>query len=331
MSIDLSASLDLGALDAQAIATGEPLKLDPKTIRPSRWVNRADDSFQSEAFASLKDEIADAGGNVQPIKIRPLTPPEGEVQYEIVFGHRRHRACLELGIDISAVVEEVGDQQLWAQMERENRAREPLSAYEQGRMYQRALQEGLFPSLQALARAIGRDPGDISKAITIATLPTEVVNAFSSPGDIRFRDASPLRAAIKENPSAVLETARELAANGDAQPAAEVVKQLTAAAVGPSNSNHAGIEHDPTKATKAPADSAVGPSNKAKEEGAQAKSKAASAQLRVVVEMGAELMEVVTDCKPRKDRIPVRSVGSKDQPQYVQPAKVRIVRVEAST
>jgi hypothetical protein len=46
--------------------------LDPQTIRPSKWANRHDASFESADFAELKSEIESAGGNVQPVRVRPL-------------------------------------------------------------------------------------------------------------------------------------------------------------------------------------------------------------------------------------------------------------------
>ena len=203
-------------------------KVDPNTIRPSRWANRHDTAFQAAAFESLKTEIADAGGNVQPIKIRPLA--EGAVdraRYEIVFGHRRHRACLELGLQVLAVVQEMDDRELWTEMERENRNREGLSAWEQGMMYRRALDAGLFPSLRMLASSIGRDSTAVSEAVRIASLPEEVIAAFPSPNEIQFRWAAPLADACRANPSAVRSKAIEIAGAG--LPTAEVFSALISA------------------------------------------------------------------------------------------------------
>ena len=119
--------------------------LDPKVVTWSPWANRDPANFSGAEFVELKNEIASAGGNVQPIKVRALTPG-GEFSYEIVFGHRRHRACLELGLPVLSVVDNLGEVELFVQMDRENRSRKNLSAWEQGMMYQRALEKGLFPS-----------------------------------------------------------------------------------------------------------------------------------------------------------------------------------------
>lgn len=199
------------------------MRLDPATIRPSRWANRHEASFAGKDFEALKAEIESAGGNVQPIMVRPAAG-EGGTEYEVVFGHRRHRACAELGLPVAAVVNEVGDAELFALMDRENRLRKDLSPWEQGAMYLRALDAGLFPSVRRLAAAVGADSTNVSRALQLARLPAEVVAAFPSPMALQYRWSKPLAEALERDPEAMLEKARELAGKG--RPAAEVMKAL---------------------------------------------------------------------------------------------------------
>jgi ParB family chromosome partitioning protein len=185
-------------------------KLDPNAIRASRWANRSEASFLGKEFESLKSEIESAGGNVQPIKVRPVVGSSSV--YEIVFGHRRHRACLQLGIDVMALIEDLSDVDLFAQMDRENRQRADLRPYEQGVMYARALDEGLFPSLRKMAEALGVDASNASKAISLARLPDAVLAAFESPLLLQQAWSSQLADALQSRPEAVLTKAKELAA-----------------------------------------------------------------------------------------------------------------------
>lgn len=203
-----------------------PVKLlDAENVVPSRWANRDVRSYDLVGFKALKDEIEQAGGNVQPIKVRPL---KGETErYEIVFGHRRHRACLELGLPVLALIEEVSDQDLFKAMDRENRTRADLSPWEQGVMYRRALNERLFPSQEQLAKEIGVDAGNLSKALRLADLPEAVVQAFASPLDLQYRWAKTLNDALQGDPEGVLERAKELTANRSvAQSPKEVLEVL---------------------------------------------------------------------------------------------------------
>jgi len=180
-------------------------------IVASKWANRINESFTSTDFLSLKEEIAQSKGNVQPIKVRPML---GSADcYEIVFGHRRHRACLDLGLPVLALVEEVSDQELFKEMDRENRDRLDLSPWEQGRMYRKALSEGLFASLGDLSKEVGIDKGNLSKALRLAELPDDVVKAFPSPLDLQFRWAKLLNDAIQKAPDEVLARAKNLSEN----------------------------------------------------------------------------------------------------------------------
>jgi len=230
-------------------------RLDPALVVPSRWANRHERSYADEAFAQLKADIAAAGGNVQAIKVRPLAepapaaagavgvgpsnPPAPAVaaRYEIVFGHRRHRACLELGLPVLAVIDELSEQDLFVEMERENRARKDLSAWEQGAMYARALDQGLYPSNRQLALAIGRDLGDVGKALSLARLPKVVIDAFGSPLELQFRWAKPLSDAQQQDPEGLIARATALRERPGKPNARQVLDALlgTGQGVGPSN------------------------------------------------------------------------------------------------
>ena len=184
-------------------------KLDPKSIRPSKWANRHDDSFKAKAFDDLKKEIESEGGNVQAIKVRPVIG-SSPVEYEIVYGHRRHRACLELGICVLAVIESISEQALFLEMDRENRSRADLRPYEQGLMYKRALDEGLFPSQRKLAEAAGVDLGNLGKAVSLARLPEAVLNAFPSPLDIQLGWSTKLNQLLDSSADVLLSRAKEV-------------------------------------------------------------------------------------------------------------------------
>ena len=191
--------IDLLKHEVEKLRAASPsMKIDATKIRPSKWANRLEASFQSDEFENLKDEIKSANGNIQPIKVRPIKSNLEE--FEIVFGHRRHRACLELGLPVLSVIEDLNDAELFTQMDRENRQRADLRPYEQGVMYARALDEGLFSSLRKLAESIGAEPGGVSKAITLAKLPKSILDAFVSPLDLQYRWAPKLTEALKTNP-----------------------------------------------------------------------------------------------------------------------------------
>lgn len=203
----------------------QPSKLlDPRHVHPSQWANRDVSSFETKEFADLLLEIESAGGNIQAIKVRPKKDCPNE--FEIVFGHRRHQACLRLGLPVLAVIEDVSNAELFTQMDRENRQRADLRPYEQGLMYSRALEDGLFPSQRKLGDAIGLTHSIIGTYISIAKLPKEVIAAFNSPLDIQARWGAILEKAIKSDQDAVLARAKVLSSISPKAKSTRVLKSL---------------------------------------------------------------------------------------------------------
>lgn len=191
------------------LAQGNPsVLLDPKVVARSRWANRLEQEFQTVQFQELKADIASAGGNVQPVKVRALEAidPGGHV-YELIFGHRRHQACLELGVPLLAMVTAATDHQLFAEMDRENRSRKDLSLYEQGLSYKRALDESLYPSRRRLAEDLGVNLAIVVEAVQLAELPAAVIEAFPSPLEIQRRWAKPLTDAASKDPAGIIRRA----------------------------------------------------------------------------------------------------------------------------
>ena len=204
--------------------------LDPKSIRRSALANRIEAEFETPTFAAFRREIIATGGNVQPIKVRPLDGViDGQYRYEIAYGHRRHRACLEESLSVNAIVEEMDDKKLFEEMERENRGRKNLSAWEQGCMYAAAVKAHVYPNLLKLTEALGVNYSDAQRAVTLAGLPAAVVAAFPSPLELQVRWAKPLKDAAQDDIEHLLERARALNATRGQLSALEVFNALTQA------------------------------------------------------------------------------------------------------
>lgn len=201
-------------------------KLDPADVLPSRWANRHADSFVSADFVGLKHDIERAGGNVQPIFVRPLAEQAG--RYELIFGHRRLRACAELGIPVLAMIDPapISDLELFSAMDRENRERADLSPFEQGAMYRRALDEKLYPSNRRLAETLGVSHTWVANVLMVADLPQPLVACFRSPLDIQHRHARLISAALDQDRKGVLRRAEKLRQQARALAPAAVVAAL---------------------------------------------------------------------------------------------------------
>jgi len=223
-------------------------KIDPKLVGPSKWANRHEKSFSGREWDAFKEEILSAGGNIQPIRVRSVPPgntsteglaqegvPRGNtlpLTFEIVFGHRRHRACLELGLPVFALISQATDRELFEQMDRENRQRADLTIYEQGEMYRRALDDGLYSSLRKLSESLGVGLGIASESVSIAKLPGQILDVFESRLDIQRRWAGALAGAVQKDPDRVFAVAKGIQAErtkGRVVKSVDVFKRLTAA------------------------------------------------------------------------------------------------------
>jgi ParB family chromosome partitioning protein len=123
------------------------------------------------------------------------------------------------------MVDSITDQALFEQMDRENRQRSNLRPWEQGEMYRKALEDGLYSGVSQMAEALGQSKGNVSVALKIANFPKEILAAFPSPVSIQFRWATPLGKFIEENSQLAIFRAKEI--TGERQSGVAIDANLT--------------------------------------------------------------------------------------------------------
>jgi len=197
------------------------IKLNPILIDESKWANRHSSSFDTAAFDKFKDEIAHASGNIQPILVRPIG-----ARYEVVFGHRRFTACKQLGLPVLAMIMEMSDEELFTLMDRENRERVDLTPYEQGEMWRKAIDEGLFSSARQLASHVGVSNMYVGQCLAVARLPEFVLSLFANPTEIQVRWAKVLNEALQSDPEVLKDRALKIGALGKSLPSAKIFAML---------------------------------------------------------------------------------------------------------
>jgi len=175
---------------------GVPLHLDPALVDiPSLLRFRAPRSYTDPDFMRLKASIAHLGGNVQPIKVRC----GAEGRYELVLGSRRLRGCLELGLPVTAVVDNVSGPRVVEELDASNDDSQ-VSVYERGCLYEAALNAGLFPSRRRLADALGRRLQEVADVLTVAQLPRQLLDRLPDPRVLKVSVAKRLAAAVARDP-----------------------------------------------------------------------------------------------------------------------------------
>ena len=210
------------------------LELDPKQVRASAVANRHALSLheKDKDLVQLKADIA-SQGQLEPIRVRPANDgPEGV--YEIVYGHRRHAACLALDAEhpggwkvlalLDASASEIRTHVL--KMYQENAARKDLSAYEQAQMFQLWLDQEIFESQVAIGEHIGVSRQLVSKYLKLLELPAEIIRAFGDPRALALRWIDDLEPALAKDRAGVLARAKKLAAADPRPEPDQVLYQL---------------------------------------------------------------------------------------------------------
>jgi ParB family transcriptional regulator, chromosome partitioning protein len=214
------------------------LKLDPKRVRATKFINRDERAFldSDQKFMELKASLQ-ANGQKQPVQVRALSG-DADIDYEIVAGHRRHRACLLLdaetqgGFPLLALPDSTVNESraLVLAMYRENEERADLSPFEKGGMFRQWLNEGIFQEQLDLAEALKVDKSLVTRYLQIAELPGFMLTAFVDPREIPVRWAQDLVKALSRNADRVKEAAERLANTSPRPPASVIARELIASA-----------------------------------------------------------------------------------------------------
>ena len=155
---------------------------DINSIYPNPHQPRFDENVEElkvsiqNAFEELKEQEPNSkpeDGLLEPIIISPKADGVGFV---CVGGHRRLKACKELGHStIKANCIKLNESQLLSFSIVENLQRVNLTALETAIAINRALDTKVFKSETHLAKALGKTPAFISKCKSVLKLPKEIL------------------------------------------------------------------------------------------------------------------------------------------------------------
>jgi ParB family chromosome partitioning protein len=178
----------------QGIA-GRIESIDADFMCPSPHANRSELEYKTPEFLALKETIKSTGGNVQAVQVRPLFPGEAphhnfpQAQYVIVYGHRRHRACLQLNLPVVAHVLDVCDEhEFFQKMLHENSERKSLSPFEAGLFYERVMKSEGIIEQKKLAELLKISVSGVCESLKVSRLPEEILQLFDSPLNLSIRD-----------------------------------------------------------------------------------------------------------------------------------------------
>ena len=192
--------------------------VDPEDCVMWRRHNRAYDLLTEENCRDLIDGIRAQGRQEFPAIVRRTSGQRAP--YEVICGARRHFAVSWLRANgyrqfkYLVDVREMTDEEAFRLADIENREREDISDFERARDYLAALDEHYGGSQKRMAERLEVSPVWLSRYLSLARLPAEVVAAYGSIRDIRERHARDLGPLLKGGPqrAETMGAARALAA-----------------------------------------------------------------------------------------------------------------------
>ncbi len=165
--------LERKSLEEALAAGGAIVEIATDLVEGSFAADRFAESADA-AFETLKQSIATSGQEV-PILVRPMPGKPG--RYQVAYGHRRLRACRQLGRPVRALVKPLGDAELVVAQGLENAARVDLSFIEKA-VFAHGLERRGFDRTTIMA-ALATEKTELSKMISAAaSLPEPLVRAI---------------------------------------------------------------------------------------------------------------------------------------------------------
>ncbi|WP_226576197.1 plasmid partitioning protein RepB [Acuticoccus sediminis] len=156
----------------RALEQGQVVQEVPtELITPFRWHDRFSDFDDNAEFEALVESIL-REGQIAPALLRPHPKEPGK--YELVYGHRRHRACVKLGRPLRAIVREMDDESAVTFLSRENSQHAPPSFIERARQADRLLKDTGW-TVQFTADVLGVQRSEVSRYRMVMTLPDRLV------------------------------------------------------------------------------------------------------------------------------------------------------------
>lgn len=151
----------------------ELMYVDPKECEPWKYANRHEDELGD--IGQLVQSIK-SNKQLQPALVRNHPNPTQHIKYEIIFGRRRHIACLQLGIPFLVIRKEISNiQDAIAAQDAENKLRNDVSNYSNAKLYQRLLNDGVFKTEKELSLKLALPTSSFNDLMAYAKIPDVIV------------------------------------------------------------------------------------------------------------------------------------------------------------
>jgi len=167
--------------ESEKFHVGAPQKLSPHQVRRGPMANRLPDFFSGNEFLDLKRRIQESGGNNQPAMVVDTgdVSETGDHIYEIIYGHCRHEACLQLSNEVingqqknypflAQIMHKDTPMTVRAALTHsENAGRTATTGWENAKWYAQLIQTKIYSTCRALAYSIGENENAVNRYVRI--------------------------------------------------------------------------------------------------------------------------------------------------------------------
>lgn len=157
-------------------AEQELIYVNPEECEPWKYANRQESELGD--IDSLIDSIK-ANKQLQPALVRNHPNPHGKIKYEIIFGRRRHIACMRLGIPFLVIRKDIPNvQDAIASQDAENKLRNDVSNYSNSILYKRLLLDNVFKTEKELSAKLRISYPTFNELMAYSKIPEDIVAAI---------------------------------------------------------------------------------------------------------------------------------------------------------
>lgn len=157
-----------------------------------------------EGCRSLIESIAQEDGNRIPVLVR-RNPAGAALPYELLVGSRRRFAVNWLNhnghpeIRLNALIVDMSDEEAFRLADIENREREDVTEIDRARSYQVAVDRFYGGVQSRMAQALSLSNSQLSRLLSLAQMPEEVVGAFAAKAEVRVRHSEVLTPLLRRS------------------------------------------------------------------------------------------------------------------------------------
>lgn len=137
-------------------------------------------------------------GQQEPILVRPIQIKEDGIEFEIIFGNRRWRACNLINIPVKAIVKNISDQDAAIAQKEENENRKEISDFSKALHYKNLLDKKVFSNMTELSQKLGIGKATLSDLMSYTRINNKIISAIKYPHKISKKAAAKL-AALSQN------------------------------------------------------------------------------------------------------------------------------------